>query len=120
MKQLLSTTLFLGMLLHSSTALAGARTDDPLGVAVSPQMLLLGATQSGTVLVHTDIPLSAVARQTLELDGIPAAGSYADSLGNLVAVFTEDAVKPNWRLSRASCRQGITRRTLPQVKQTFV
>ena len=100
MKQLLCVTLFAALLLHAPAAFGGARTDDPLGVAISPQMLLLGTAQSGTVVVHTDIPLSAVDRLTLELDGIPAVGSYADALGHLVAVFDEGAVKsivaPPW------------------------
>jgi hypothetical protein len=73
-------------------AYAGARSDDALGIAVSPQMLLLGTTQSA-VKVHTDIPYSSVAKSTLELNGLAASGSYADALGNLVAVFSESAVK---------------------------
>lgn len=74
-------------------ALSGNRTDDPLGTAVSPQTLLLSSVQSGTVKVHTDIPLGAVDRETLTLNGIDATGSYADSLGNLVACFSEADVK---------------------------
>ena len=72
---------------------AGERTDDPLGVAVSPQTLLLGAVQSGRVTVHTDIPLSTVATDSLALNGLPAIGAFADALGHLVAVFDESAVK---------------------------
>lgn len=85
----------IGLLATLSVALlayGGARSDDALGVAVSPQMLLLGATQND-VKVHTDIPLSSVATVTLELNGLPASGAYADALGNLVAVFNEAAVK---------------------------
>jgi hypothetical protein len=93
MKKLMLLALMVGILSEAPVALAGARSDDPLGIAVSPQTLLLGTVQSGAVLVHTDIPLSAVATSTLELDGIPASGAYADSLGNLVAVFSETAVK---------------------------
>ena len=74
-------------------AFAGNRTDDPLGIAVSPQKLLLGTVQSGAVIVHTDIPISTVATVTLELNGLPAIGAYADSLGHVVAVFDEAAVK---------------------------
>jgi hypothetical protein len=72
---------------------AGARTDDPLGVAVSPQNLLLGSVQSGSVSVHTDIPLSSVDTLSLDLNGIPASGAGADALGNLVARFPEADVK---------------------------
>jgi len=93
MKRFLLAALVTAMLAQGSTALAGARSDDPLGIAVSPQMLLLGAVQSGTVLVHTDIPISVVATATMELQGIPAIGAYADSLGQVVAVFDEADVK---------------------------
>jgi hypothetical protein len=93
MKKFVFVALLVGMLCESPMVLAGARTDDPLGVAVSPQTLLLGTNQSGAVLVHTDIPLSSVATSTLDLNGIPASGAYADSLGNLVAAFNEMAVK---------------------------
>lgn len=74
-------------------ASAGNRTDDPLGIAVSPQKLLLGAVQSGTVIVHTDIPISIVDTSKLELNGLLAIGAYADSLGHVVAVFNEADVK---------------------------
>lgn len=74
-------------------ASAGNRSDDPLEVAVSPQMLLLGAEQTGVVKVHTDIPLSAVDTDTLALNGVPAIGAYADALGELVSVFDEKEIK---------------------------
>lgn len=69
------------------------RTDDPLGVAISPQTLLLGSVQSGTVVVHTAIPYSTVDASSLKLEGICASGVGADSLGHVVASFPEDAVK---------------------------
>jgi len=75
------------------SSFGGARTDDPLGVAVSPQKLLLGTEQTGSVKVHTGIPFSKVDRSSLYLNGVAATGSYADSLGHIVAVFDEDAIK---------------------------
>lgn len=94
MKKLLLAVMVVGMALAlGSLASAGNRTDDPLGIAVSPQKLLLGAVQSGTVIVHTDIPISIVNTSTLKLNGLPAIGAYADSLGHVVVVFDEAAVK---------------------------
>ena len=75
------------------TGLTNNRTDDPLGVAVSPQTLLLGWDQGGSVAVHTSIPYSSVAVETVELNEIAVNAAKADSCGNLVAYFDEDAVK---------------------------
>lgn len=74
-------------------AFCGARTDDPLGIAVSPQTLLLNSSRGGSVSVHTDIKLSAVDTTSLKLNGIPAKGAGADATGCLVASFDEAAVK---------------------------
>jgi len=74
-------------------ALCNERTDDPLGVAVSPQTMLLSSYQGGKVVVHTAIKLTTVDRATVELDGIPAVSTWADSRGNLVAGFNEEDVK---------------------------
>ena len=43
--------------------------------------------------IHTDIMLFAVARDTLELSGIPASSVFADNHGNLVAKFRMEDVK---------------------------
>lgn len=75
-----------------ASALCGNRTDDPLGIAVSPQTLLLGSDQS-TVTVHTDIPLGAVETSSLTLNGVPVVRTEADARGKLVAFFSEAAVK---------------------------
>jgi len=77
----------------ASVAAFSGRTDDPLGVAVSPHTLILGADQGGTVAVHTAIPLSAVDTSTLYLNGIEVMWTKADARGELVAMFSEDAVK---------------------------
>lgn len=69
------------------------RTDDPLGVAVSPQTLLLSSDQGGSVTVHTSIPYGSVDRGTLILNGVPVWWTKADSLGHLVANFRESEVK---------------------------
>ena len=74
-------------------AFGNNRTDDPLGIAVSPQALILGVEQSGRVTVHTDIPGSAVDRATVALNGIPASSTWVDLRGNLVAGFGEADVK---------------------------
>ncbi|MCP4642345.1 MAG: hypothetical protein GY851_18005 [bacterium] len=74
-------------------AFCGNRSDDPLGVAVSPQTFLLRSDQGGEVTVHTDIPLAIVDRGSVELNGIPALYTKADARGCLVGKFSEDAVK---------------------------
>lgn len=74
--------------------IAGGRSEDPLGVAVSPQTLLLNSDQSGTVVVHTDgLPYSSVARGSVKLNGVPAIGTGADACGDLVASFDEKVIK---------------------------
>jgi hypothetical protein len=60
---------------------------------VSPQTLLLGRDQGGEVTVHVEIPFSLVDPDSLELNGVPASGAFADNCGDLVAKFSEDAVK---------------------------
>ena len=85
--------LLLSGFVFSQQAVPNARTDDPLGVAVSPQLLILDKVQSGAVTVHTSIPYRSVSRGTVELNGISASVTYSDSCGNLVAKFKETTVK---------------------------
>ncbi len=80
-------------LASAGEVLANERTDDPLGIAISPQALILGAEQSGRVTVHTDIAGSTVDRSTVALEGIPASSTWVDLRGNLVAGFPEADVK---------------------------
>lgn len=77
----------------SCDALCNERTDDPLGIAVSPQTILLSSYQGGTVVVHTAIKLSTVDRGSVALSGIPAVRTRSDARGNLVADFNEEDVK---------------------------
>ena len=72
---------------------SNSRTTDPLGVAVSPQNLLVGSDQGGSVTVHTAIPASTVVGDSMELNGIPVSGIYVDALGHIVGNFNEAAVK---------------------------
>jgi len=81
------------MLLVAIAAFCGSRTDDPLGVAVSPQTLILNSVQGGTVTAHTDIKASLVDSSSLELNGIAAIGTGVDSTGCIVANFDEVAIK---------------------------
>ena len=77
----------------AATGISNSRTDDPLGVAVSPQTLLLGCEQGGSVVVHTFIPYSTVDTATVELNGIAATWTKADDCGYLVAYFDEGEIK---------------------------
>ena len=65
------------------------RTEDELGIAVSPQTFLLSSEQSGKVTVHTFIPYGIVDKESLELNGVPVRSTKADNRGNLVAFFDE-------------------------------
>ncbi len=76
-----------------SQAFSNDRTDDPLGVAVSPQTLLLDSDQGGLVMVHTSIPYSEVDHGSLALDGVLVSWTKADARGHLVAAFDEMAIK---------------------------
>ena len=76
-----------------TAAVSNSRTDDPLGVAVAPQTLLLGSDQGGSVVVHTAIPYSSVETSSVTLDGLAVKWTKADSCGNLVAYFSEAEVK---------------------------
>ncbi len=77
----------------TNQAFSNARTDDPLGVAVSPQTLILSLDQGGAVTVHTLIRLTAVNTESLTLNGVPADAAWADSRGNLVARFSESEIE---------------------------
>jgi len=77
----------------TSQVFSNSRTDDPLGIAVSPQTLILSLDQGGAVTVHTAICLTAVDTGSLSLNGVPAESAWADSRGNLVARFNEADVE---------------------------
>ena len=79
--------------LDSTKDLENSRTEDLLGVAVSPQTLLLDMNQGGYVVVHTAIKGSVVVSSSLELNGVPVSFTYLDSLGNIVGKFSETAIK---------------------------
>ena len=93
MQRSLVLAVSLCLLVVASVAAFSGRTDDPLGVAVSPHTLIIGADQGGTVAVHTAIPSSAVDTTTLALNGIPVLWTKADARGELVAMFSEGEVK---------------------------
>jgi len=70
-----------------------ARTAEEIAITISPHTLILGSDEGNWVTVHTDIPLSAVACGTLELNEIGVAWTKADALGNLVAKFRQADIK---------------------------
>ena len=76
----------------ASRDLFNNRTEDELGVAVAPQMMLLSSLQ-GSVSVHTYIPYGRVNKSSLTLDHVPVWWTKADSCGRLVAYFHEDEIK---------------------------
>ena len=98
------------LLACASAVISGGRSTDPLGVAVSPQTLLLGSDQGGHVVVHTDgLPYSAVVGASVTLNGVPARSVGADTCGDLVAYFDEAEIKaivavPKARLTLAGLK----------------
>jgi len=92
-KYMVATVCFVLLGLFSVEALCGSRTDDALGVAVSPQNFILSMDQGGAVTVHTAIPFVQVDCATLQLNGIPVDWTHVDNRGNVVAEFNEEAVK---------------------------
>jgi hypothetical protein len=77
----------------ASQVFSNGRTTDPIGVAVSPQTLILSLDQGGAVTVHTAVPFSTVDRGSLTLNGVPADATWADNRGNVVARFSETAIE---------------------------
>lgn len=77
----------------ASQVFSNSRTSDPLGVAVSPQTLILSLDQGGAVTVHTAVKLSTVDTASLTLNGVAVTSAWADSRGNVVARFSEAAVE---------------------------
>jgi len=91
-----SILVALCLLLASTTAvISGGRSNDPIGVAVSPQMLILGFDQGGAVTVHTDdFPLSDVDEgKPITLNGVTAEAVWADDCGDMVARFNEEDIE---------------------------
>jgi hypothetical protein len=68
---------------------SAVKGDDP-GMMVSPQTIVLA--KISTVTVHTNIPATTVAGETVTLDGAPALDVWADDCGDLAARFAVDAL----------------------------
>lgn len=89
----LTCVLCLGAMVFGGSAFSNARTTDPLGIAVSPQTLLLSQPQGGEVTVHTAIPYGSIVSSSLALNGVAAKYCFADCRGNIVGKFDEDAIE---------------------------
>ena len=61
-------------------------------ITIAPNTLVLGL-QGTWVTVHTNIPYSSVQGSSVVLEEIPAASTFADNRGNLVAKFNQDEVE---------------------------
>ena len=87
--------VMLGFVLVSSTLVlaGGQQRGEQSPVLISPQTLLLGEEQGGSVVVHMEIPYSQVNSSTVALDGVQALWTKADLRGDLVAYFDEVAIK---------------------------
>jgi hypothetical protein len=63
---------------------SAVKGDEP-AMMVSPQTIVLAKVD--TVTVHTNIPATTVAGETVTLDGAAALAVWADDLGHLAARF---------------------------------
>lgn len=66
--------------------------DMGINIIVQPRILVI-ASESEWLTVHTDIALSAVDTGSLSLNGLAVSWTKADAKGNLVAKFDIDEVK---------------------------
>ncbi len=82
--------LAIALALMGGSAVYANQDDD---VLVSPQTILLGADQGGEVTVHVAIAYGSVDTASVALSGIPAEYTFSDARGELVAKFSETAVK---------------------------
>jgi hypothetical protein len=80
-----------------------------ISIQVSPQTIVLSSL-GGTVSVHTDIPLSIVDRESVQMDGMVPYLVKSDARGNLVAKFDLATVKA--RVSPPSATFTLTGYTL--------
>jgi len=60
------------------------------GMMVSPQTIVLAKTNA--VTVHTNIPATSVAAETVTLDDVAPLAVWADDCGDLAARFDVDAL----------------------------
>lgn len=63
----------------------GAVDGSTAGMMISPPTVVLAKVSQ--VTVHTNLPLSTVVPGSVTLEGVPASGVWADTLGHLVARF---------------------------------
>ena len=91
MKKALVPVLVIGICLAFAGQAAFSNANPASPVTISPQTFLLSMEQSGSVTVHTNIPL--VGSPTVTLEDVSAAAVFADSRGELVAKFSESAVE---------------------------
>ncbi|MGA1874957.1 MAG: hypothetical protein ACMUIA_05080, partial [bacterium] len=64
----------------------------PVTITVSPATLNLGSSGQW-ITVHADISADKVGSSSLTLNGVPAASSFSDAQGNLVAKFSRDEIQ---------------------------
>ncbi|OPZ21922.1 MAG: hypothetical protein BWZ10_00477 [candidate division BRC1 bacterium ADurb.BinA364] len=106
-----SFVLVLGLAALAGKAFSngGSATDDgSIGISVSPQTMLLGSDQGGSVVVHTNIAFRSVDASSLDLNGIKPRSVKADARGELVAYFNEGEVKGLFDAELAPCVEVMT------------
>lgn len=62
-------------------------------IQVAPKTFLLQSSQGGEITVHAEIAYSSVDRTSISMNGVEVKWTKADSRGELVAKFDEDALK---------------------------
>jgi hypothetical protein len=82
----------IGLVLGVAAAAWSAADIVDINVTVQPKTLVLNS--KGTwVTVHADIAYATVSPETVKLEGVSAAATFADARGDLVAKFPVAAIK---------------------------
>lgn len=83
----------LGLITFLSMSVVFSEDALVIEINVAPETLILGADQGGEVSVHTNLSFSKVNTSTISFEGLSPTWVKADARGELVAYFSEIAVK---------------------------
>lgn len=85
--------------------------DQVVEIAVSPSTLILNMTQQqGRIHVHAEIAYALVEKGSVELNGVAATSTFADSCGELVAIFPESKIEAMAKVPKMELTlEGLTK-----------
>ena len=90
MKKTISALCLVALLGWTAVVFAA---DFETNIAVAPNVLLIGADQSGWVTVHVEISYNEVLSGSVTLNGVPVDHAFADDRGEYVGKFPEADIK---------------------------